>query len=465
MRDVLLGLAYVALLLIPLLPRVRRARRKERLAREAVEKGGVFSQGPRGEHPRVDLSHCIGCGSCVEACPEGNVLAVVAGKAAIVNGHRCIGHTLCAEACPVGAIEIVRASPSISADLPRLTPEYESTLRNVFVVGELGGLALIKNAVNQGRECVDTIASRLAAPGGRRPARDVVDVCIAGAGPAGISASLRAIQDKLSYVTLEQDEIGGTIAKFPRQKLVMTSPVEFPMFGKFKKLEVSKEELLAFWHRVFRTAGLKVRSGERVEDIQVGADGVFTVRSSRAAYRARAVILAIGRRGTPRTLGIPGEELSKVMYSLIDTEAYTDKRILVVGGGDSAVEAAMGLAHQRGNRVTLSYRGAAFTRIKERNAHRVSECIRKKSIDVILESNPVEIRERSVLLEVDGRRREIPNEYVWIFAGGIPSNTLLERLGIRRGPRDLTEEARGEAEMAVVAACGASGRARASGLS
>src|ERR1700724_884836 len=316
-------------------------------------------------HPHIDITNCIGCAACSTVCPEGDVLAMIGGQASIINGHKCIGHSLCAEACPVGAITMVMASPSMSADMPHLTPQYETSIPNMFIAGELGGLALIKNAVNQGRDCIDTVTRRL----GEHPAvtsgSDVRDVLIVGAGPGGISASLRAIENKLNYLTLERDEVGGTVAKYPRQKLVMTSPVEFPTYGKFKKLELSKEHLLAFWDMVLNRADFNVRAGEKVEDIKKGPDGVFTVTSLNNQYRARTVILALGRAGEPRKLGVNGEELPKVMSRLIEHDHYIIKKILVVGGGDSAVEAAMGLGHQVGNQVTLSYRKEAFPRLKE----------------------------------------------------------------------------------------------------
>ena len=163
-------------------------KKQEAKARESAAKGALFSEGPKSQHPHIDTAWCIGCGGCTSVCPEGDVLAMIGGKAAIVNGHKCIGHGLCAEACPVGAISMVLASPSMAADMPRLTPEYETSIENLFIVGELGGLALIKNAVNQWRECVDTIAARMAANGAPNPAPDVFDVLIIGAGPAGISA-------------------------------------------------------------------------------------------------------------------------------------------------------------------------------------------------------------------------------------------------------------------------------------
>lgn len=256
--ETLVYLGFGLFLVLPLIAHLRRTRARERAARVAADRAGLAASGPRAQHPHVDVSHCIGCGACVDACPEGDVLGVIAGKAAIVNGPKCIGHGLCAEACPVGAITIVMAPPGISADLPRLSAEYESSVPNVFVAGELGGLALIKNAVNQGRDCVDTIARRFA---GRPRPPGVLDVCIVGAGPAGLSASLRAVERRLTYVTLEQEALGGTVAKYPRRKLVLTSPVEWPLHGRFNQLEISKERLMDFWSSTIRKHSSRSTSG------------------------------------------------------------------------------------------------------------------------------------------------------------------------------------------------------------
>lgn len=444
--DLLIYVVFGLFLVGPLLLHIRRTHRREQAALAAAERGKLHSSGPRAQHPHIDISHCIGCGACVDVCPEGNVLAVIAGKAAIINGHKCIGHGLCAEVCPVGAIEIVMADPGVSADMPRLSREFETNVPGLFIIGELGGLALIKNAVNQGRECMDTIARRVAS----RPSLDgVLDVCIVGAGPAGLSASLRAVERALNYVTLEQEELGGTVAKYPRQKLVMTSPVEFPMHGKFTKLEISKEELLTFWASVIKKGELTVRTQEKVEAVAREPDGTLRITSSKGTYRAWNVVLALGRRGTPRKLGIPGEELPKVMYGLIEAEAYVNAKILVVGGGDSAVEAALGLAYQKGNQVTLSYRGGEFSRIKERNAQKLREATQGKKLRVLLNSQPTEVRASSVLITTNGTVTELPNDWMWVFAGGEPPNALLQKFGVAMGNQDLTQAAGDEARAAL----------------
>jgi thioredoxin reductase/Pyruvate/2-oxoacid:ferredoxin oxidoreductase delta subunit len=424
-------------------------KKRDARAREAAEKGKLFSDGPKAQHPHIDNNYCIGCATCTSVCPEGDVLAMIGGKAVIVNGHKCIGHGLCADACPVGAITMVMASPSMAGDMPQLSPEFETSVPGMFIAGELGGLALIKNAVNQGRDIVDTIATRLKvnpAP----PVQGLHDILIIGAGPAGISASLRAIEHKLNYLTIERDEIGGTVAKYPRQKLVMTSPVEFPMYGKFKKMQLSKENLLAFWDMILNRADFNVCTGEKVDDIHRDPDGVFTVITETNQYRSRAVVLALGRAGEPRKLGVKGEDLPKVMYRLIECDHYINKKILVIGGGDSAVEAAMGLANQKGNQVTLSYRSERFSRIKERNAKRIEDCMKSGKVRVLFNSNPVEFKPESVILDVAGTVQEMPNDFVWIFAGGTPPTAFLKKVGIGFGLRDVTLELSKAAKQADV---------------
>jgi thioredoxin reductase (NADPH) len=445
MDNVISFLIAAAIIAAFLLYHLGQEKKKAARTLEAAEKGKLRSDGPLSQHPHIDSMYCIGCATCTMVCPEGDVLGMVGGKAMIINGYKCIGHSICADSCPVGAITMVLASPSVGASLPMLTSEYETSVKNMFIIGELGGLALIKNAVNQGRDCIDTIEARLAAGKPSALAPDVADVLIVGAGPAGLTASLRAIEKKLRYTTIEESEIGGTVAKYPRQKLVMTSPVEFPLYGKFKKTELPKEDLIEFWLKVMKRADFKCHTGEKVQHIKKGADGVFTAFTPKNQYRARHVILALGKTGSPRKLGVKGEDLPKVMYRLIEADHYVNKKILIVGGGDSEVEAAMGLANQVGNSVTLSYRQAAFSRIKERNAQRIQECVRKGKANVLFNSNPLEFRPDSVLMDVNGVQQTLPNDYVWIFAGGDPPTAFLKKIGVSFGARDLTLEGSREA--------------------
>ena len=420
-------------------------RRSQAEARAAAERGALFSDGPKAQHPKIQTDSCIGCGACITVCPEGDVLALIDGKATIINGHKCIGHGLCAEECPVGAITMVMAKPSSGGDVPVMNEEHETNVENLFITGELGGLALIKNAVNQGRDCVDVIARRLSIEGASPAQDNVLDLVIVGAGPAGISAALRAAERGLKAVTLEREAIGGTVSKYPRQKLVMTSPVEFPLYGRFTKTTLSKEDLLAFWEKVMKRTDVDIHTSEPVVSVQKGTDGLFSVHTLRQEYRARAVVLALGRAGTPRKLGVKGEELPHVLYRLIEADHYTHKNILIVGGGDSAVEAAMGLAHQAGNKVTLSYRKSEFSRLKDRNAKRIDEYIRTGKLDVLFNSIPTEFRVGSVLIEAAGETVELPNDFVWIFAGGTPPSDFLKAAGVAFGSTSPTTTSASEA--------------------
>jgi thioredoxin reductase len=286
---------------------------------------------------------------------------------------------------------------------------------------------------------MDVIAQRYQSRGASSPDPDLFDVVVVGAGPAGISASLRASEHGLKTLTLEREEVGGTVSKYPRQKLVMTSQVEFPLHGSFRKTTLSKEDLLAFWEKIMGRTDLNIHTGEGVDSVRKDANGLFRTRTARGEYRSHAVVLALGRAGTPRKLGIKGEELPHVLYRLIEADHFTHMNILIVGGGDSAVEAAMGLAHQVGNKVTLSYRKSEFSRLKDRNSKRIQEHIDSRKVEVLFNSIPTEFLAGSARIEVAGEIRQIPNDFVWIFAGGTPPSEFLKAAGIAFGTVNTEE--------------------------
>jgi thioredoxin reductase len=408
-----------------------RARGRRALARKLEAARLGIDRAP-AQHPQVDAGRCIGCGACVDACPEGDVLAVVGGTAAIVNGLRCVGHAHCAQACPVGAIEVGLGDLAARPDIPILDDWHETSVPGLYVAGELGGLALVKNAVAQGRRVVESIA-RKAPPLRTLGGPDVLDVAIVGAGPAGLAAAAAASERGLRHVVLEQERsLGGTLFHYPRRKMVLVQAMELPLAGRVRAGEYGKEDVLAIFEALARRARLDLRFGERVGEIR--REGrLFVVKSTARAYAARALVLALGRRGTPRKLGVPGEDLAKVMYQLVDAESYRGQRVLVVGGGDSAVEAALGLARQPGNRVTLSYRRERLVRIRRQNEERIGSAIREGLVRARFASQVVEILPRAVRLEVAGRVVELENDYVFVFAGGEAPFGLLRQLGVRFG--------------------------------
>lgn len=385
---------------------------------------------PVGQYPLIDAGACIGCGTCVSACPEHDVLGIVMGRAVVINGARCIGHGKCAEACPVGAIRIGLGDITKRDDIPVLTPEGQTTVPGVWIAGELSGYALINNAVAQGRAVMEAIAKargpRLEGPS------ELLDVVIVGAGPAGMSAGLVAAEKGLTCVVLDQQGAGGTILQYPRRKLVMVQPVEIPRIGRLPRHEYIKEELLEIWEQLHRDSGLDIRIGPRVTGVK-GRRGDFTVETTAGSWRARHVLLALGRRGSPRRLGVPGEDLAKVAYKLIDAEAYKGRRVLVVGGGDSAVEAAMGLAHQPGCEVTLSYRKPELMRIKSRNAERFAALLKEGRVDFRGDTNVKAIQAERVVLDGPAGPVVLPNDEVFILAGGVPPFGLLREVGVAFG--------------------------------
>lgn len=381
---------------------------------------------PASLHPVIDPAKCLGCGACVKACPEQpahQVLGLIGGKAVLVGPTDCIGHGACKTVCPFDAITLVLGTEKRGIDIPVLQPNFESNVPGLYVAGELGGMGLIKNALTQGRQALQAIAKA----GVKKPG--ALDVLIVGAGPAGLAATLAAKQLGLKYQTVDQDSLGGAVFQYPRGKLVMTAPVDLPLVGKVHFRNTSKEELLKFWQRASSQHALNIRHHERVERI-VPTVGGFVVKTVSAEYRAAAVLLAIGRRGTPRKLDVPGEELPKVVYRLVDPEQYAGRKVLVVGGGDSALEAAASIAELGTAEVSLSYRGDTFQRAKQRNRHRIEEAVAAKSLRLLFKSEVRAIREDAVLLQYDKKPLQLANDIVIVSAGGVLPNDFLRSIGV-----------------------------------
>lgn len=395
---------------------------EEKIARAKLE--GMYE--PVSLHPVVDEGSCIGTGACITACPEKDILGIINGKAKTINASRCIGHGACFHACPTQAITLYIGTEKRGVELPQINEHFETNIPGIFIAGELGGMGLIKNAVEQGRQSVENIVKSLKK---NHPA--TYDLIIIGAGPAGISASLTAKKHQLRFLTLDQDTLGGAVFTFPRSKIVMTSAMDLPLYGKVKLYETSKTELLGLWKDVLKKNNISIKENSKVEAI-VPENGHFKVETlGGEQYTTKTVLLTIGRRGTPRKLGVPGETLEKVAYRLLEPENISGKEIMVVGGGDSAIESALMLADQ--NKVTISYRNEVFSRIKPKNNERINEAMALGKVEVLFNSNPTRIDQESVILATnkDGEELKVNNDLVYIFAGGELPTQFLQKIGLQ----------------------------------
>lgn len=421
--NLLLYLAPLVIVFFFYFRRLNRLNAKHAQALQASREAGLSE--PISLHPVFDPLLCMGSGSCVKACPEG-ALGLINGKAQLVNPSVCIGHGACVASCPFEAIKLVFGTEKRGVDIPFVKPNFETNVPGLFIAGELGGMGLVRKAAEQGRQAINAIKEMLKGEGNTD-----LDVIIVGAGPAGIVAGLAAIQHKLRYLIVEQeDSLGGTVYHYPRNKIIMTAPIRLPIVGMVKMSEISKEALLEFWNGIVDKTGLKISFRERMESIQPNGKG-FQVKTASGDYSARAVLLAIGRRGTPRALEVPGENLPKVVYRLIDPEQYRGQKVLVVGGGDSALEAALAIAEEAGTAVALSYRGEAFGRVKVKNRQRLEAAQQQGRINVLLESYVVRIEPSEVVLKLASGETALPNDAVIISAGGVLPIDLLKKVGIQ----------------------------------
>lgn len=405
---------------------LRKQKRASKSVEEKIEKAkleGLFE--PVSLHPVVDPNSCIGSGACIAACPEKDILGIRNGKATTINASHCIGHGACFHACPTQAITLVIGTEKRGVDLPHVNQEFETNVPGLYIAGELGGMGLIKNAVAQGKQAVENMAKDF-----KKGHSFAYDLIIVGAGPAGISASLTAKKHNLKFLLLEQDTLGGTVFTFPRSKIVMTSAMDLPLYGKVKLLETSKTELLDLWKDVLSKNEIYVKENSKVDSV-IAVNSHFEINTlSGDKFDSKCVLLTIGRRGTPRKLGVAGENLEKVAYRLLEPEDIKDKNIVVVGGGDSAIESALLLAGQ--NKVTLSYRGESFSRLKPKNSKKIDEAAAEGLVDIRLNTNLAEITKDEVIFTADsqGEPLRIKNDLVYIFAGGELPTQFLEKAGI-----------------------------------
>jgi len=425
-ENIVIYSLVILLCLVVVMIYLRKQKRESKQVEAKIAKAkedGLYE--PVSLHPVIDEGSCIRTGACIAACPEHDILGIKDGKATTINASRCIGHGACFHACPTMAITLCIGTEKRGVDLPHINQNFETNVDGIYIAGELGGMGLIKNAVEQGKQAVANIAKTL-----RKAHQATYDLVIVGAGPAGISASLMAKKLNINFITLEQDTLGGTVFTFPRQKIVMTSAMDLPLYGKVKLFETSKSALLELWKSVLEKNGLTVKENAKVESI-TEVDGHFNVELlSGESITTKTVLLTIGRRGTPRKLGIDGEMLEKVAYRLLEPEDIHNKNILVVGGGDSAIESALLLADQ--NKVTLSYRSASFARIKPANNEKIKEAMAAGKVDVHFNTNPLWIKKDSVVLATseEGEELYLENDLVYIFAGGELPTEFLKKAGI-----------------------------------
>jgi putative YpdA family bacillithiol system oxidoreductase len=376
------------------------------------------------------LSFPISCRTCVDhrclpACGF-DALTDVDGEM-VINSRKCVGCRACFEACPNGVINMIE-TPYTVEDFPNPMPSTDLSGRTnvpgLYLVGEAAGGALIKVAINGGVAAVESIQKEIRP----REVAGVKDVAIVGAGPGGLGAALQCMEAGLDYLLFDKGHYAETIQSYPRNKLVMAEPAHIPKYGKLWLRNTTKEELIAKWGEIIQTTGITINSREGVTSV-TQVDGAFEVATSKGKYRARRVVLATGNRGDPRKLGCPGETEERVKYVLTDPEPYEGKKVLVVGGGDSAVEAAMSLT-DFGATATISYRKDSFGRIKAGNKTRLAEYEAKGKIAVILESAVKRLDPGVAVIDVKGELRTIENDVVFAMLGGEPPTKFFEAAGV-----------------------------------
>src|ERR1700730_5446844 len=420
---------------------------------------------PDYPHPVIFPERCIGCHACVDACPH-DVLKIVNGIASPVARDQCVEDTSCQVECPVNpkACIVINTTKKIKPrPVPTRDPSFMTNVPGCYIIGDVSGTPLIKNAANEGADAIKHIVRELQNGAGAEP-KAGVDVAIVGIGPAGLSAAIAAKQFKLRYVGIEQDKVLATIDAYPKGKYVFFKPETMDSRG---TIEVDgageqREKILESWIGAMNNNGVVINEGESCKKIEKAADGdYFVVQTEKGiareqvTYNARRIVLALGNRGTPMKLRLPGEEMKvtrdgrtedKVKYKLTDPEVYKKKRIIVVGAGNSAIEAAVDLVARRNgdqiafrpddeiNEVTLVIRSDMKNDLKFGNKLQVYQCIDEGRIKAYFGTAIKEIRDGEVVL-MNARTSEekitIPNDFIFAMIGGDRPTKFLESIGIK----------------------------------
>jgi len=341
---------------------------------------------------------------------------------------------------------VAEVAPQRSREVPAIDDTYQTNIPHLYIVGEAAGTASINLAMRSGRQVIEAISNELRTiPPLARP--DVCDVVIVGCGPAGLGATATAKAAGLNYVNLEKMTPASTLRSYPRAKFVQATPIDIVEYGSFfLEGDNSREELIALWEKVIAQAGLRINEREEVVDIRREGDW-FLVRTARGSlFRGRCVVLAIGVRGNPRHLSLPGDTPSRVFYSLIEPEEFRKRKILVVGGGNAGSEVVQALAaEQLGNTVSYSFRSPVLTNVTRENAEKISALQQSQRITVYPASALREIRPASVVLEpVKSRAQvdtppsvaptlpfELDNDAIFAMIGAELPTSFLKSIGIK----------------------------------
>lgn len=420
---------------------------------------------PNYPHPVIFPERCIGCHACVDACPH-DVLAIVNGIASPVASDQCMEDTACQVECPVNpkACIVINTTKKIRPrPVPTRDPSFMTNVAGCYIIGDVSGTPLIKNAANEGADAVKHIVRELQNDAGPEPKAEV-DVAIIGAGPAGLSAAIAAKQAKLRYVGIEQDKVLATIDAYPKGKYVFFKPETMESRGTIavNGPGEQREKILDSWNSAMQSNGVVINEGESCKKVEKASDGDFFhvqtekgLEREKTTYKARRIILALGNRGTPMKLRLPGEEMKvtrngrsedKVKYKLTDPDAYKRSRVIIVGAGNSAIEAAVDLVARRNgdqisfrpddeiNDVTLVIRSDLKNDLKFGNKLQVYQCIDEGKIKAYFGTAIKEIRDGEVVL-MNARSSEekltIPNDFIFAMIGGDRPTKFLEGIGIK----------------------------------